>query len=577
MRISERRFPCKPQYMLVAALPEPMYQLQIPAQCLCNETLGVAERILKVETKLEPGIQPLLAWAMSTITVTAAKLSPEKLLLTCPAGKLKLYTEALDSFLDSPLTSQDAQVSAFVKMERMELLKPGKYKEPRIIQARPVRFNVQLGMYTRAIETGLKSLVDPQWLAKGIRAPVIAKGHNLQQRYRTLQNLWNLYQHPVAISMDLSRWDMRVSEELLNLLGSYYQLNFPDPMLAYILTHLTKNRCRTRNGLKYRRSHGVTSGDMTTALGNCVAVIAIVYAYRATLETIVTRRDATPAVLKERVWTMLSAVDSSRRRPVKTSVMHLFKTKMLQFAGVVPQSQVPTLTLYDDGDDHVLLTSQDYSQVIAETLPLWWEMCGHKLTVEGVANQLSDIEFCQMRCSPPAETMIPDPRKVIAASCAVTGQYKANARQYLKTVWTARAVMHQGVPVLGPLFWRLSRVRGPLMNSKQVRQALVRQNYWLKLTEKDLDEPLEYVEPSLESRLWMAEHWRIPVDQQLEWETLHVPVPNRHNTVTELELGPPVIPKFQSDEPGLVDDPDRELGRPELLLGLGQGLLVEAE
>nr|UHS71937.1 MAG: putative RNA-dependent RNA polymerase [Carmotetraviridae sp.] len=538
IRIPERRTPCREQTMLVAKLLEPFLQLQIPAQCLCNETLGVANRVLGVRPEMSPLLECLMRQQLRLMVVRAGPYDTQTLLSRCPDGKRKPYEKALISLLDAPLTSEDKSVKAFVKMEKLELLKPEKFKDPRIIQARTPRFNVMLGMYTRAIEDHLKGMIDPEWQALGVRVEVIAKGHNLQRRAQQLLAIWGLYDQPASVSMDLSRWDMHVSAQMLWCLGEYYQLIFPSPLLAELLEPLTNSSCKTTKGVKYTKKHGVTSGDMTTALGNCVAVIAITWALRKELSDCV----ATGESLRQRMTHQIPGgyCDDSNCYPETELLCKpcLISKYISELAIVIHANKlvdIPPFTIYDDGDDHVMITDKRLVPTLNKLLPVWWEEAGHKLTTEPPALKPEAIEFCQMRVLPTIPVMVPDPKKVIPSSLCLTGRYREQWKEYLKTVWKARAIMHQGVPVLGPLFYHLQKeLRGPLLKDMELRHALMRQNYWLKMTTKQLTEDLKYVEPSPQSREWMRHAWGVDQETQLSWERLRVKDPGVH--ITHLDI-----------------------------------------
>lgn len=525
-----KREPCREQVMLVARLPEPFHQLQIPAQCLCNETLGVAKRVFGDMTEMHKFASIVMRLTIKKLVVSAPRYDAQTLLLHCPDGKRKQYATALDSLLEAPLQRQDRNVKAFVKMERLELLKPDKFKEPRIIQARAPRFNVELGQYTRPIENSLKSLRDPQWQEKGVSVKVIAKGDNLHQRAVNLERIWQLYEQPVALALDLSRWDMRVSKEMLEILSEFYLMMFPDPHLASLLDSLTDSRCKTTKGVKYSKKHGITSGDMTTALGNCVAVLAINWGLRDLADHCVEGggRRSSPELLRHLTESCLECALPTKRKQDCTRCYLVEKLRAI--ATVAKANQLhhnPMWTIYDDGDDHVLICDRRIAAQLQDILPMWWDMNGHKLTIENVVEDVDQIMFCQMKMLRTIKVMVPDPRKTIATSLCLTGRWRHEWRAYLKTMWKARAIMHQGVPVLGPLFFRLQRdLRGPLLNEKEVRRALMRQDYWLRISEGQLlHEELVLVKPTSEARLWMQKVYQIDVETQLQWENLKVKEP----------------------------------------------------
>lgn len=539
IKVTEKREPCREQWILAVRLPRPFLQLRVPAQCLCNETLGIANRVLGDDPETHHSVVLMLHDAMQRMgeEIRAARLDPRTLLLRCPKGKLKTYSKALVSLLDAPVYGEDSKVKAFVKMERSELLMPNQFKDPRIIQARMPRFNVMLGMYTRAIEEQLKYIVDPEWRNLGVLAPAIAKGHNLVHRARTLEKLWNLYDDPVAISLDLSRWDMRVSDTMLMLLSQFYLQVFPDLYLEELLENLTDNRCKSTKGVRYVRTHGVTSGDMTTALGNCVAVIAINWALRKVVADCAAGGAGTPAGSVADISGKLCKDRESPNHCADHCVPCMAEKAVFNLATVSRDCKVPVMTIYDDGDDHVLMTDRRYSTELQELLPLWWSLMGHRLTVEGVVDCLEQVKFCQMKWMPGIPIMVPDPRKVVASSLTLANKWLRNPKPYLKTIWRARAIMHNGVPVLGPLFHRLERqIKVPLLSPKVIRAELQRQDYWLSMSEKKLEEDYIYQAPTMQSRDWMLSAWGIDQETQLVWESMKIRSPEVHISPLDIPL-----------------------------------------
>nr|QXV86513.1 RNA-dependent RNA polymerase [Alphapermutotetravirus sp.] len=515
MQLPEKRRPCKPQDILLVDLPKPFHQLQIPKQCLCNESKGLAERVLRVVPETES--RALSRWNNALDVIQSQlRICPvldEFSLMSClPKSKKRQYSEALQSLLEAPLTTQDSHIKAFVKMEKAELIPLTELpqltdmKDPRIIQARHPRFNVKLGKFTRAIETSIKLLRDPDLPLLDL--PLIAKGHNLERRARTLMRMWNLMERPRAVSLDLSRWDMHVSEAMLLGLRDFYLKCYPSPLLRELLQSLTNNRCKTTQGIKYSRKSGVTSGDMTTALGNCLAVVASCLALRTLLGESVTDADVK--------WSRQQTGEGGR---IWESILELKrKHNMLK-----PREML----MYDDGDDHILIVEEEAVPLIQAVLPLWWKLLGHKLTSSHVLDRLEELEFCQMKLCPQLGTMVPDPRKTVATSLCLTGNYRKDWGKYLHTVWRCRAMMHNGVPVLGPLFHRLSAQvqKFGLLEEQESRAVLMRQQYWMQLSHKLLEEEYVYQPPTAEARNWMNLAWKIDQETQMEMESLRVKLP----------------------------------------------------
>lgn len=326
---------------------------------------------------------------------------------------------------------------------------------------------------------------------------MIAKGHNLRQRAKHLIRLWELHEHPVAIGFDLSRWDMRVSREMLLLLSQFYTSVFPgEPLLADLLTTLVNNRCKTSAGIRYHRKSGVTSGDMTTALGNCVAVVASNLLYRAILEGRVPIGEG--QLCEHKLELGVGQHSESQQEWLQTCPSCCLRDGQHRATKLSPRPG--WMSLYDDGDDHVVIVEVKYCRIVEETMGAFWELLGHKLTTTGPRYKLEQVEFCQMRVCTSIPAMVPDPRKVVATSLLLTGKNIRNWKPYLKTVWKARAILHAGTPVLGPLFYRLqAKLPETYLEDTELTHALMRQQYWMTLAEGKLRERLEYQEPTEEA------------------------------------------------------------------------------
>lgn len=368
-----------------------------------------------------------------------------------PQHRRNAYLKGLESLLNSPLTENDAFISAFVKCEKIDVLQ--KDGDPRMIQARSIRWNLELGRYTRKVEKDLYKLEDRVGL------PLIAKGRNPTQRAYDLSRKWAQFNNPVALSLDLSRWDMHVRKGMLLAVREFYLKIMPSEQLAWLTANMIVNKGRTANGALYRRADGVTSGDMTTALGNCLAVCLMLRSLRVIRNVAKTNfgvkrgKKSVPLFGTNKEW--------------RTLVDHLEMTE-------------GDFIEYDDGDDHTFMCEKEDAEHYADALAIWYKLCGHKLTVEGITDRFEDIIFCQSKplyCGGELR-MVSDPRKVLAAGFMVPPTHLTSKRcveTYLSEVFLGRAIVHAGEPYVGPMFEKLSKRYGAnpkCLNSANFRMQL---------------------------------------------------------------------------------------------------------
>lgn len=489
---------CEPRRAVVKLQPrDKFWNISTHSDCLHNEIRSLEGRVLRQTSRAHPRV---MSYLMSTVQNLESRLPlvgsipMESVISVFPQSRRKHYLKALNSLLESPLHRRDELIKAFVKSEKLKILSND--GDPRMIQARTPRFNILFAMYTRAIEKALYYLRDDDGLK------MIAKGLNMRQRAEVIVKAWSLYREPMCLSLDLSRWDMHCRVEMLALMRRFYLKVLNDPLFRQLLEVLVKNLGITANGIVYKSLGGVMSGDMTTALGNCTAVILVV--------------TGLAKLIKE--WL--------NNEEIPQIVRVLFRKMDRQVMERLAKHVV--FTVIDDGDDHVLIGEREVMAEVAKILPGWFELIGHELKVEGTTSEVHNVLFCQ--CKPLYHhgrwEMMPDPRKVLATSFIIPGNHAKQAAEYLGTVWEARALLHQGQPILGPLFNRLSnenRARLDLTPEAKLNilAGLTRQMGYdgrTKVTQREI---------SMESREMVSEMWGISPEEQLmlEKEPYDIPGP----------------------------------------------------
>lgn len=196
-------------------------------------------------------------------------LTEEQFLATYAGPKRSRYERAFRSLEQWPLERRDGYVSAFVKAEKMD---PGAKKnpDPRMIQCRNARYNVVVGRYMKVIEKKLYDLTSP------LGTRLVAKGLNSRDRGEMLASKLEAFNRPVIYSIDGSRWDKHIDHRVLDVEHSFYKHLVHDPEFARALSWQRTNKTRTSGGVRYVSRGKRMSGDMNTALGNCLLMCLMV-------------------------------------------------------------------------------------------------------------------------------------------------------------------------------------------------------------------------------------------------------------------------------------------------------------
>jgi hypothetical protein len=113
--------------------------------------------------------------------------------------------------------------------------------------------------------------------------PTVMKGYSAEGVASAMRAMWDQFSDPVAVGLDASRFDQHVRAEMLEWEHSVYTQCFSGPdrkRLRWLLKGQIHNKCflQADDGrLKYRVHGSRMSGDMNTALGNCLIMCALVH------------------------------------------------------------------------------------------------------------------------------------------------------------------------------------------------------------------------------------------------------------------------------------------------------------
>nr|QVG74799.1 RNA-dependent RNA polymerase [Riboviria sp.] len=363
----------------------PWQELVVHGKCAHNELVAIRNRVQQELPEIRPDLLRKLKTVARCIQLRG---HPDPEWWRSYRGrKLTAYQRAYESLAGLPVRRTDAYVNAFVKPEK--LLKHG---DPRMIQARSPRYNCALGAYLRPIEHELYVLRKlGRWLDSPL--PVIAKGLNLAQRARIIEQ--KMQRFGQCYSLDLSRFDAHIAIPILRVEHSVYLRAYGnDPQLRRLLSWQEINKCFCNNWA-YNSIGGRMSGDMNTALGNCL-------------------------------------------------IMLLFSTVAAWECRMQPEEY----DLFVDGDDTLVFTrSRKISQ-----WPAIFRGMGQELKVEGYARELHRVEHC--RCRPVRTVrgirMTQSPYRVLARTLAGVRHWHDQKfwPAMLTTLGICELALSAGVPIL---------------------------------------------------------------------------------------------------------------------------------
>jgi hypothetical protein len=398
-------------------------------------------------------------------------------------GKKARYIRANHSLGIRPIVYKDSYITAFVKLEKIRDVK----KDPRMIQARNLRYNIELGNYLKAVEHDLYNIRGEGPLARYLpNGRLIAKGLNQVARGAMAEQKWNRFRRPVQLALDCSRFDGHVSKELLKVEHMVYHRVFRSQYLAKLLNWQLENKCFTKDGVIYKTVGRRMSGDMNTALGNCVLMVIMIGAAFKRLG------------YKPDLWDIM-----------------------------------------DDGDDCCLIVEHHISERVKDKLPDIFLDYGHELKIESMATRLEDLELCG--CRPVrvggVRRMLINPFRAMGKALTHTKCKRgAFLRDYIATVGQCNLALFAGVPVLQEFALCLQRsgnLLRDLPGSYQYR-------CWLEGGDPMLASALEVTD---ETRDDFAESFGIDRQDQRAYEAYWATVtPN-----VLMRLAPPLYPEALAD------------------------------
>lgn len=382
---------------------------------LVNVLRGLVERVFRVEGRdgLTAPPQPKKGQFRKLGVFTSRLLrrlgscrpwSVDEFVNSYRGAKQAAVRAAAESVAHSPVCKADAELRTFVKAEKLNLSKKPD-PAPRIIQPRNPRYNAAVGPFLKRIEHQVYRAIADVW-----GGPTVMKGYNARETGDHLAAMWSEFSDPVGVGLDASRFDQHVSAEALEWEHGVYNSIFHDADLARYLKWQVDNKgiAFTPEGrVKYQVKGCRMSGDMNTALGNCLIMCALVFTY--CLEKGIKAR------------------------------------------------------LANNGDDCMVIMNRKDLNKFNKGLREWFLAYGFNMTVEPPAWEIERLEFCQTRPVKVAGgwIMVRNPRLVMDKDCINLHPHNLPYAQWLGHVGTCGGALCAGIPILQEFYTVLRGLGGP--------------------------------------------------------------------------------------------------------------------
>ena len=385
-------------------------------------------------------------------------------------SKRERYREAADNYRANGLTRRDAAVKMFIKCEKIKYSDAKRNPDPRAIQYRNPVYAVVLATYLKPLEEKVYRMRGNR-LNKLPPTRLIGKGLNQSDRAGLLREKWERFHNPVAVFLDASRFDQHVSHMHLKAEHALYRAMNNDPEFAQILSWQIINKVTTTRGIKYTTLGKRMSGDMNTALGNCVLMVCMLALYFED---------------KDWMWDCL-----------------------------------------DDGDDIcVIVESGNLSRFLGE-VGNHFQLLGMDLKVDGFTEVFEEIEWCQCRPVNVGGTwkFIRSPAKVMSGALVgnkwVQMVSERSRRALANTIGLCEAILNQGVPVLSAFAQAIVRNAATARQAKidQAEQLIYRVRREIGKSWLSTIPVVESACITTQSRHSFSKAFGIDIDTQLRWES----------------------------------------------------------
>lgn len=388
-------------------------------------------------------------------------MTTEQFALSYQAQKQNRYLNAAKSLLSKAYSIKDSFVKVFLKFEKYNF-KPGKQIVPRVISPRGDRYTVSMGRFIKPIEKFIYKIFN----TKLFTIPTILKCYNNVERGSIIHQKWSKFRNPCAISIDAKRFDQHVGVPALRFEHTLYQLFYPNSKeFKMLCSHQINNKhfCNMPDGfIKYFTKGGRKSGDVNTALGNCVLSTVVCWKLKETLQI--------------------------------------------------------EMEFVNDGDDTVIICDAKDEAVIRAFLPGFFLQHGFTMDVEPTVYEIEQIKFCQSQpiFDGHQYIMVRDPRISLTKDCVALKPLDNPkvAKMWLSSVGQCGLSLTAGIPVVQSFYKCFVRASE---GAKMLRDPTF--NDWYHYVGKGVKRTDETIHPITRYSFWLA--FGIPPEAQIAMEQFY--------------------------------------------------------
>jgi len=379
----------------------------------------------------------------------------------------KIYERAYHEIRTVGVSRHDYKIKAFVKSEKFN---PEDKVNPdaRVIQARSPKANLMLARFLRPVEHKVYAYKDIFGL------PVFAKTMGAFDRATTIrQKFDHMGPGTVCFSLDGSRWDMHIKECILEEEHRVYRSMCHDLELRDILREQLINDGSTRLGVKYRVKGGRMSGDINTALGNCILMVGMI-----------------TAAMEEMIG---------------------------------PDA---FYTIFDDGDDCLLFLREEDVDKVREEISRVFLGFGQELKLENEAREPDQVVFCQSKMVHTVNgwQMVRNWKKIIAHGTSGVKHWNniKLVKPMMSAVGSCELALNLGVPIIQSYALALKRIgSGERLKWLDVEAGLrIRLKQTMHYTDQEIDQvyDIKSAEVTSSARHSFERVWGVPIWEQLAVE-----------------------------------------------------------
>lgn len=369
----------------------------------------------------------------------------------------KAYENARTSLKFKSIDWRDSHLSCFLKAEKW-----ADVKAPRMISPRSVRFLLAMGVYISPLEHRIYRA-----FRQYTGSPVIMKGLDQEARAEVAVAHWTSFRDPVAVGLDASKFDQHTSKRALQFEhGFYLRPHANDSDLKRMCDWQLRNRCHAicdDGRVAWTSEGGRMSGDVNTALGNCILSATMLIAY-------------------------------------------------CQERGIAAKYMV-------DGDDCLVFMERRDVRAFMDGLTRWYRARGYLMKVEGPYEELHQLEFCQSKLTyiGGKALFVRNPFKAINQDHTWIAKGGITHEEVLTATGLGGLSIYGDVPVLGAYYRMLA---GDRQISSQVLKRLDLRSSWLRLSK--IGEGKLYCRPTSESRVEFFRTFGIHAVDQVALEDIYL-------------------------------------------------------